>query len=219
MRLAVPALARQTAVMLGATSLGTLAVMVAFSVALGALTPGYSHVSQFISELGASGAPYEWWARRLGFLPAGVLMLAFCGLAFVALPRSKSMVLGLAGLGIFAAGYVVASQFPCDPGCRPAEPSASQVIHNTLGGLGYLLAPAFLLALSQAVRPWPGTAWLVNSGRVAAVLALVGLLTLTPESPFVGLSQRLLEAAVLGWVALLGLYLARQPDLTAPPRP
>ncbi len=107
----------------------------------------------------------------------------------------------------------MASQFPCDPGCRPAEPSASEAIHTALGGLDSLLAPAFLLALSQAVRAWQDAAWLVNSGRVAAALALVGLLTLSPASPFVGLSQRLLEAAVQGWVALLGCHLARRTSL------
>jgi hypothetical protein len=40
---------------------------------------------------------------------------------------------------------------------------------------------------------------------------LVGLLTLTPESPWAGLSQRAIEAAVLLWFSLLGVYLARGP--------
>jgi hypothetical protein len=201
------------------TSMASLAVIVVQAVVLGALTPGYSHASQFISELGASGARHAWAARWLGFLPAGLLLLGFCALALAVLPRSAAVVLGLLGLAIYAAGYVVAAQFPCDPGCRPAQPSPSQAIHNAVGGLGYLLAPAFLLALAESVRRWAGPAWLVNSGRAAAALALLGLVTLSPSSPFVGLSQRVLEGAVLGWVALLGLVLARRARLTAPPRP
>ncbi|MGM9483411.1 DUF998 domain-containing protein [Roseateles sp. NT4] len=176
------------------------------TVVLGALTPGYSHLSQFISELGASGAPYEWWARRLGFLPAGLSLLAFCVLAFKAMPRSTGATLGLIGLAVYAAGYVAASQFPCDPGCRPAEPSLSQVIHNTVGGLGYALAPGFLALLARA----SGGGMLAQLGYAAAAVTGVGLLTLTPASPLVGLSQRAIELAVLGWVALLGCDLARR---------
>lgn len=189
-------------------SFGVMVVLVGIA---GALTPGYSHVSQFISELGATGAPYEWSVRLAGFLPAGLLLLAFCFLARRALPRSHGVTLGLIGLALYAAGYLVASAFPCDLGCRPTEPSKSQLIHNAGGLIGYLLAPVFLFALAHAARRWPNAGHLVVSGYCASALALIGVLTLSPSSGIVGLSQRLLETAVLGWVVLCGLYLARQP--------
>ncbi len=189
-------------------SLGVMTLMVAFA---GALTPGYSHVSQLISELGATGAPQEGLVRFAGFLPAGVVLLVFCGLALCVLPRSASVVAGLLGLALYAMGYLVAAAFPCDFGCRPAQPSASQLIHSAGGLVGYLLAPLFLFMLSRAARTWPNASVLVAAGYVASAAALIGLLTLSPSFAMVGLSQRLLEAAVLGWVALFGVYLARQP--------
>ncbi len=176
----------------------------------GALTPNYSHVSQFISELGATGAPYEWWVRLAGFLPAGLLMLAFSFLAYIALPRSRQVTLSLAGLALYASGYLVASAFPCDLGCRPSAPSTSQLIHNAGGMVGYLVAPAFLFALARKARSWPGAGRLVVAGYVASAVALVGLLTLSPSSDVVGISQRALEAAVLAWVAMLSVYVARR---------
>ena len=118
---------------------------------------------------------------------------------------------GLVGLALYAAGYLAAAAFPCDLGCRPAAPSVSQFIHNAVGSIGYLLAPAFLFTLAREARAWPGAAGLVVSGYAAAVLALVGLLTLSHTSPLLGLSQRLLEASVLGWSALCGRYIARGP--------
>jgi hypothetical protein len=42
-----------------------------------------------------------------------------------------------------------------------------------------------------------------------AALALAGLLTLSPTSGTVGVSQRLLEFAVLAWAVYCGGYLAR----------
>jgi hypothetical protein len=63
----------------------------------GAAFPGYSHTSQFISELGATGAPHEKLVRFAGFLPAGVLLCLFVIGAFKVLPRSHLTALGLAG--------------------------------------------------------------------------------------------------------------------------
>jgi len=205
-----PQLSQTMGAMLVCTAVSSLVAVVMLSVLGAALTPGYSHVSQFVSELGATGAPTELWVRFGGFLPAGLLMLTFCAGALRVLPRTPSVVLGLFGLAVYAAGYLVASVFPCDLGCRPAVPSTSQLIHNLGGMVGYLLAPASLFMLALAARGWPDSARLVVAGYVAATVALVGLLTLSPSSALVGVSQRALEAAVLGWVVVLGWYLLGQ---------
>lgn len=184
--------------------------MVLMTVAAGAVTPGYSHFSQFISELGARGSSTEWAVRFAGFLPAGLLMLAFCACAHQASPRSLGFSLAFCGMAIYAGGYLVAAAFPCDLGCRPAHPSTSQLVHNIGGAAGYFLAPAFLLTLARATRSGEGAGHLVVAGYIAAGLALLGLLTLSPSSAMVGLSQRLIEGAVLGWAALYGVHLARR---------
>jgi hypothetical membrane protein len=43
----------------------------------GATYPGYDHLAQFISELGATGAPFGDVVSYLGFFPVGVLISAF----------------------------------------------------------------------------------------------------------------------------------------------
>lgn len=199
----------------GITSQAAFAVTLFMVLAAGAATPGYDHATRFISELGAREAPQEWGVRLAGFLPAGALLLAFCLFAHRALPRSRGATLGLAGLGIYAAGYLVAAAFPLDPAGHSGAPSASQVIHELGGVAGYLLAPGFLFLLARAARSWPAAGTLALTGYVASGLALIGLLTLSPSSPLAGLSQRLLELAVLGWSALCGRYLARGAAKTA----
>ena len=172
--------------------------------------PNYSHLSQFISELGASGAPHEFWVRFAGFLPAGLLLWIFVWSAFKTLPRSKLSSFGLLGIAAYAAGYVVAAFFPCDFGCRPQNPSRAQIIHNLVGLVGYLLAPLAIAALASAARNWPGAHRLPVLGSLAAALSLAGLLTLSPGSPLVGLSQRVIEASVLLWVLACALYVHRR---------
>lgn len=172
----------------------------------GAQFPGYSHAAQFISELGARQAPHEQLVRWAGFLPAGVLLLVFCAAARAALPRSMLTTLGLLGLAVYGLGYVAAAFFPCDPGCRPAQPSPAQMVHNLAGLAGYGLAPLSLAALAWQARRWQGGGYLTVTGFTAAGLCVLGLLSLSPESPYVGWSQRLIEGSVLLWVCLCGWY-------------
>ena len=171
------------------------------------VTPNYSHAAQFISELGASGAAYGYPVRFFGFLPAGISLMAFCWSAHNSLPKSRLTSAAFLALALYALGYVAAAFFPCDLGCRPRNPSTSQIIHNLVGGIGYLLAPGFLFILALRARSWPGSAPLSLVGIIAAVAALLGLMTLSPSSPYVGLSQRAIESSVLAWVLVCGWYL------------
>lgn len=192
------------------SAVASLSIVSLMAVLAGGAVSGYSHLSQFISELGARGAPYEWPVRLLGFLPAGVFLLAFCYFAHKALPRSRATSIALLGFAIYAAGYLVAAAFPCDLGCRPRSPSASQIVHNIGGLAGYLLAPAFLFTLARQARSWPAAQALVLFGYLASGVALVGLLMLDPSSPVAGLGQRLLEGAVLVWAVASGQYISRR---------
>ena len=195
-----------------ATLCGLLGGFVAllFPVLGAAGTPGYSHTSQYISELGAFGAPQAQLVNWAGFLPAGILMTLFAWFAWRALPASPAATLGLAGLALFSLGYVAAAFFPCEPGCVPAEPSLSQTLHNLLGLAGYITAPPTLFALGWAARSWRGASYLATLGFVGGGLALAGLLGLSPDFAYVGLSQRLLEGSVLAWVVVCALYLRRR---------
>lgn len=132
---------------------GLLLVLI---VAGGAAWPGYSHVSQFISELGATGAPQARLVNLGGFLPVGVLLTLFAVLSAFLAPRSGPRVAGFLLLALFAVGYLGAAFFPCDVGCRPATPSFSQMMHNLAGLAGYLGAPIGLILLGVAARGWPG---------------------------------------------------------------
>jgi hypothetical protein len=201
----------------GAGLSGKLAMLCALAGALwllatvligGAAFPGYDHASQYISELGATGAPHGQTVSWLGFLPVGVFVSAFALFAWRAAPRSAIASLGFIGAFLFAIGYVGAAFFPCDFGCRPDTPSFSQIVHEVLGLAGYLFAPLTLLLLAIAARSWPSAGWLAILGFIAAPAALVGLGgLLDSESPLLGLFQRVLETSVTGWIVACGIYL------------
>jgi hypothetical protein len=186
--------------------LGALLVLL-LTVLGGANFPNYNHATQFISELGAFGAPNARVINLAGFLPAGLLISAFTFFAWRALPRSRETTLGMFGLTLFGVGYIAAAFFPCEAGCRPAEPSLSQALHNLLGLTGYFTAPLSLFALGNAARKWPRAALLSTLGFIGSGLSLLGLLLMLSEFTYVGLAQRILEASVLIWIVACAFYI------------
>lgn len=100
--------------------------------------PGYDHFQQAMSQLGAVGSPVQRWSPWVNNYPLAVLFILFAlGLARrwhgskVAL-SSAALVL-VHGLGSLGTGW-----FACDPGCAPAQPSSSQLLHNLSGLLMFL---------------------------------------------------------------------------------
>jgi hypothetical protein len=165
---------------------------------------GYSHVSQFISELGATGAADGALVSAAGFAPIGALVLAFLALAARALPRTRGVRAGLVCLGAVGVAYLVSAVFRCDPGC-PSTGSLAQSIHNGFGLLEYVGALAGFGLLAAALRS-PGCVF----AAVGVAAGFAGMLTPSLE-PFRGASQRLAEAAIFGWIAYASVRLLR-PD-------
>lgn len=162
--------------------------------------PGYRHASQFVSELGASGAPTEMFFRFGNFLPCGILIMVFSFASIKVLPKSGVTTLGFCLLAYNALGSLTAAFFPCDFGCRPESPSVSQIIHNLVGLGGYLAAIAGLFVLAIQARTWHGLRYLFPLGIGCGLAALTSLLFVDPGFVFAGLAQRSLEFSVGLWV-------------------
>ena len=162
----------------------------------GALKPGYSHLSQYISELNAAGTPYAATIGWLGFVPFGLL-----GAALLVATASKAPVRGASRLGYWLlmaepVAYIGSALAPCDLGC-PVEGSVSQALHNLLGLVTYLSTLVGLVLLSFT----PGLPRLRRAGWIVlAVLWLTLFALMLDESlmPWRGLLQRLAEWLVYG---------------------
>lgn len=188
------------------------AVLVAVVVGAGSVWPEYDHARNYISELGATGAPHGRLVSLWGFIPSGLLLMLFSVAALVAAPRSLPAVLGFALLFLYAAGLFAAGVYPCDAGCSRADPSFAQTMHDLWGAPGYLLAPVMMALLGVAARKWPGAGHLFPIGLVAAVATAAALPLVIGENEWRGLAQRVLEGAVGTWVLLCALWLARRPQ-------
>lgn len=172
--------------------------------------PGYSHRSQFLSELGERGGEAAAIMNFLGIAPTGILFMLFgAGLAWHR--RADRTLLAVGGLiAVHGLGRVLGALFSCDAGCRPEHPSFSQVAHG-------MAALAASLALTAAL--FSAAAWLIARRQGPAVIAVTwalgaiavlshALLLMHPEGGHVGLYQRVGLGALQAWVAVFAVHLA-----------
>ena len=175
----------------------------------GSVWPGYDHLRQFISELGATGAPNGGAFSLWGFIIPGALLMVFPVAAFLALPRSATSLIGFCLIVLFASGAFFGGVYPCDFGCVTEGGSESQKMHELLGLGGYLTAPLALALVGLASRRWPGASALFPLGMLGAVVAAVSMPLLVMNIEFDGAAQRALEGAMALWVLTCASYLAR----------
>lgn len=176
----------------------------------GAAYPGYLHRSRFISELGAVDAPHAALVSWLGFLPAALLLIAFAVHALRRLRGYPGALVGFALFAFYAFGLAWAAPFPCDAGCRPADPSIRHVLHVGVGLLGYLAGAVAPWAVAADARAWSGSPKLAVLGIVCGSNALLALLLLDADSGWVGAVQRSLEASLAVWALACAWTLDRR---------
>jgi hypothetical protein len=184
---------------------------VAVTVVGGMLVSGHSHVENFISELGAVGTP---WGRAVslgGFLPTGLVSLAFLVVAAPLVAPKGAAKMGYALLSSIGLAYVGAAFAPCDPGCPAFPTSVRQLVHNLLGILEYLGGGVGLLVFA-------GTNFRQRRDLMAqGILFVAGVVVLATFAGIAdptlgewrGLIQRVGETALFGSLLLIGWRMAR----------
>ncbi|HMG93338.1 MAG TPA: DUF998 domain-containing protein [Chryseolinea sp.] len=171
------------------------------------LRPGYSHIHDVISELGATGTPNADLMNWIGFIPSGI-MISFFGLSLMLLlpkkilARSGSVLIIIFGLGMTVVGF-----FSCDEGC-PREGSLENNMHDQISGPIFLCAILGSLLLGFTFRrlPYWRKLWLYSiSSAILSFVFLIALIDSLDSFQFTGMWQRLLLLTLFLWFGIVGL--------------
>lgn len=174
---------------------------------VGFIWDDYRWTANYLSELGATGAPYSEWTNGLSFLPVALLSLIIL-LTFIRRWRLRGQ--GLIGAVLlilgFSMAYGLAIIFPCDFGC-PIEGSPSQMIHNLGGAIQYPMAiVGFFLLSGYWKADYPR---LRLASAIAGFAMLIGfaMMIYADTQAYRGAWQRLGDYTaiiVLSWIFLFG---------------
>ena len=176
---------------------------------LGSLRPGYSHLTQAISELGETGAPNAIF-QQVNFLMIGALVLAFSLGLHRGIGQGKGSKVGPVLLGIFALlSGVGNSIFPCDPGCEFV--TFTGTMHNVTGLLGFLAFVAAALVLSRRYMTdgmWRGyRSYSIVSGILVLLFLFAFIAASAGAVPFRGVFQRTFVGLMFLWLIVTGVRL------------
>ena len=178
----------------------------------GSLRPEYSHFTQYISELGERGSSTEFIMRYAGFLPTGLMHMAFAAFLYVAFRGSQLAVIAAMLLAINGLARIGAGMFPCEPGCVGSELSLSQQLHSLSARIGFfaLIGAAVTWGIFlQRYRSLRGLSlYSVGSGTVGLVFLL--LMAWSAElKAGTGLYERLSSGVLSLWVLVFAARLWR----------
>lgn len=169
----------------------------------GAITPGYSHRSDLISELGAVGAPYA-TVQTVNFVVLGSSILEFAlGVHLWFGDRGRPRVSTVL-VGIFGVFVILAGVFPADVA---APDSTTTFRHNLVSTIAFVagIAGASLLTRRTGMDDrWPSypreLLWTV---LIVVVTFVAFMYSLATDSAVVGLTQR-------GFIGVLSLWVVLQ---------
>lgn len=200
---------------LRASALGGIvgpAMFTAVVLVAGGLRPGYSHLHQFISELGATGTPGSAFMNQAGFLATGILLLLFAVSTRSLIRADPAAALGSVLFHFFAIGVFIAGLVRCDAGCPIAKGSLPNLLHGFASPVAFLCAVGSMGCFGWALRRRPEWVALGRFSLGSAVLALVFMLLLSAAlvtREWVGLWQRLLLATVFAWCVVVAVRIRR----------
>lgn len=174
----------------------------------GAFYPGYDHARQYISELGATGAVTGPAVSWLGFVPSGLLITAFCLVAAWLLRRNALAVVACVMLAWYGLSLSAAGVYPCAFECARTEVTFNAMMHDLVGGTGYLTGILGLALAALAIRS-DGAGWLRPLGLVCAGVAVAGFAAIIVDVELGGLFQRALEGSLAVFLLAFGWALAQ----------
>ena len=179
-----------------------------------AITPGYSHAVNTISELGIAGSPYAAAWNGIGFGLVGLLVLPLAWSLWHQLRPASSDSLIAILVAISGIGWSSLGLFPASPGFAP---STATTLHFVAVGTNYtaFLLAAFIFAIRLRNQPY-WRSWALAS----LILGLLGLTTffIPPTLLPAAISQRLALVVYFLWLLGLGWAVMRQqrPSVTKP---
>jgi hypothetical membrane protein len=176
----------------------------------GSLRPEYSHIRQYVSELGERGSSTELIIRYAGFVPTGLLHIAFAAFLYFAFKGQRLAAIAAALLAINGLARIGAGIFPCELGCAGPRLLLSQKLHSLSSGVGFLALIGSAILWGIVVRRHQKLRHLSLYSVASGILGFAFLLLMLWSAEMktdTGLYERLATGVLSLWVFVFAVRL------------
>jgi len=175
-------------------------------ITLGFLHPEYNHITQYISELGATNAPYA-GIINTGLFFVGILIAFFSIGLYIELNGKKTKTTILGSILVFISGlsFLLLCFFPCDP--EFINFSTIGIIHGYLANTAQfplIIAPYFLLKNFKINKKWHSIYYFSILTIILGIIFFVVYKSYIFEN-YVGLLQRISFGIPILWVEIIAI--------------
>jgi hypothetical membrane protein len=186
-----------------ACAVAPVAVVAAITIAT-RLTPGYSSVSDTLSQLAVEGRPHPELISA-GLLVTGWMLLGFAWVLHRRLtdrPRANRIATLITVAGIAVGGAAIVHD---DPNTPHGPATIAGAIHGTLASLAFLALILALFTFARATQAEPGQRRLVElSVRIGVACAIVGtVFEIQVVQQVEGLLQRIFASLFVVWMEVV----------------
>jgi hypothetical membrane protein len=176
----------------------------------GSLRPQYNHLTQYVSELGERGSSTEFIMRYAGFVPTGLMHMAFSAFLCVTFKESRLAALAALLLAVNGLARIGAGIFPCEAGCAEPRLLLSQKLHSLSSGVGFfaLIGSSILWGiLCRRYKSLHSLSWYSIASGVLGFLFLLLMLRSADSRTGTGLYERLSTGVLSLWVLVFAARL------------
>ena len=175
-------------------------------ITLGFLHPGYNHITQYMSELGAVNAPYA-NIKNTGLFIVGALIAFFSFGMYIDLndKKTKATMIGSSLIFISGISFLLIGFFPCDPDC--INFTTIGMIHGYLANTAQfplIIAPYFLLTNFKIYKKWDSIYYYSIISIILVVTSFAVYKSHIFEG-YVGLLQRISFGIPILWVEIIAI--------------
>jgi len=175
----------------------------------GALRPGYSHISDTVSELFSPGSPNKLLLDTLHTIFALLLVLFGIGVLQLVRKSQQSKLIGIIGASMFIAmgllSVSTATIFPQD--ARGSPPTFPGEMHKLMSGVLSLLSIFSMLLIgiwSNRAKIFPGFGT-YSFITIGVIILSAGFFVAKLQSPIMGLAERITILVGFLWTFTLAL--------------
>lgn len=180
-------------------------IVVIISIVVGAaVTSGYNHISDPVSQLAATNSPHPAWLRT-GFITYGIMILGFGLLLYLSVKERCLAWLVLLFYILHGVGFLLGGVFSDDPRTAEAVSTVSGILHNVsiIIGCSSFVVGMFTFAWLKRHNP----AWRLLSKIFIAFLLIILLTFAIAQIPVFAAAEAVLQR-VYGLLSIILIEIA-----------